>query len=94
MHERNEIKRLEVSSIPLTDTAIQMYTCNGGHLTMESNFGLDPLKNDSEKYMLRCQSFQAVCPPFHAIFSEVVNGKKETFKEKLLLFIDITRRLS
>ncbi len=40
MHQRNGIKCLDVFLIPLTDTAIQMYTCNGGHLTMEAILGL------------------------------------------------------
>ena len=71
-----------------------MYMSSGGHITSESNFGIDPLYNNIEKYQLRSQSFHQICPSFEVVFHEAVNGNKDIFQDNLLLFIDITKRLA
>ena len=71
-----------------------MFMSNGGHLTFQTSFGLDPLRNNSEKYHLRLRSFLQVCPSFEVVFSAAANGNEHIFKNNLLLLIDITKKLS
>lgn len=94
MLQKNEVKRLDSSLIVSPSDAIEMYTSNGRRITLESQFGCDPLLNDSAKFEIRSRSFKEMCPSFSFVFSQVVTGHNDIFKEKLLLFIDITRRLA
>ena len=94
MLERNEIKHLNRSLVPSPSAAVEMHISNGGHITMESNFGIDPLHNDPIKCQIRLQSLHQVCPPFDVVFSGTVNGNKALFRDNLLHFINITKRLA
>lgn len=53
MFESNRVSNL---IIPSPADAVQLYTSNGGHLSVESTFGIDPLPNNYEKQTIRQQS--------------------------------------
>lgn len=95
MYQNNNAKVLDHSIIPSSYDAVQMYTSlTGGTITTQSSFGLDLLVNNLQKKLIRDQYFEENCPPFLSIFSAVVNGNGQVFKDNLLLLIDITKRLA
>lgn len=94
MLQNNNVKCVSNLVIPSPLNAVQMYTSNGGQLTVQSSFGVDPLSNNFHKQTIRQQSFGERCPSFDTIFGSIINGNTDMFKDNLLLFIDITTRLA
>lgn len=94
MLQNNNVKRISRLLIPSTTEAVRMYTLNGGCLTIENTFGCDPLFGIPMKQAIRRQFFEERCPCFEIIFSQAVNGNNNMFKQNLLLYINITKRLA
>ena len=92
MERDNRVKVLAPGSLPTADQAVQSYELSGGRLSDPSMFGSDPLHG--EKQEIRNRAFHQKFPSFRLIFSSLVNGDNQPFKQALSFFIDVTRRLS
>lgn len=79
--------------LPDGQIAVQRFTECGGQLTCFSPFGHDPLHNDSNLTARRESLFQERYPNFQPFFSTVVNGDYGLFREGLLFFIELSKRL-
>ena len=90
----NRARKIPPARLPLPEQAVQAYRNTTGVLTDPSPYGNDPLAQDSTKKDLRMQAFHDRFPSFDAIFHDLVNGNSAVFKQALLFFIDITRRMS
>ena len=89
----NRVTSIDEQLLPSPLEAVELYRAAGGIITDEHQFGIDPLLNDLDKHAIRqtvfIQHFK-----FNNIFHQIVNGDDSSFREALLLFIDITYRLS
>ena len=92
MDRDNRARSIPPSQLPTVDEAVRMYESSGGRLTDPAHFGTDPL--NGEKWEIRDRAFRERYPSFASIFHALVNGNNLPFKQALLFFIDITRRLS
>lgn len=93
-HERpGTIATINVQ-LPSTRDAVDMYRQQGGILTDPSEFGTDPLENDTQKIDQREQEFHNNAMSFEDIFSNVISDNDVPFREAILLYIDITVHLS
>lgn len=90
----NRARQISPGRIPRPEQASQAYRNRVGILTDPAPFGSDPLEQDSVRKGLRMQVFHDRFPSFDAIFHELVNGNSSSFRDALLFFIDITRRMS
>ena len=70
------------------------YQLAGGNITLSSNFGVDPLRNQPNLIAIREKSFFERYSNFNNFFYNIVNGNFLLFKEALLFFVDMTIRLS
>ena len=94
MGKDNRAQRLPQSMFPSLEQAVQMYRDNVGVLTDPTSFGLDPLADNSEKKQIRERAFNSSYPSYDSIFHHLVNGITTPFKNALLFYIDVTKRLS
>ena len=94
MHQDNRTRHIQSSLLPSPDEAAQMYRDNIGRLTDPVSFGNDPLANNDEKKLIRESYFKEKYPCFQQIFHQLVNGVDTPFRHALLLYCDITTRLS
>ena len=94
MLKDNRAKKVRNNVLPNSAQAIQMFEANGGHLTEDSSFGIDPLANDMEKFQIRETVFGTKYPSFDPVFHNLVNGNDALFQNALKFFVDITYRLS
>ena len=79
--------------LPSVNESVRQYEHHtGGHLTDPYQFGEDPLHTDSCKQTIRKQTFYEKYS-FDTIFSRLVNGDTNDFRDGLKFFIDVTRRL-
>ena len=79
--------------IPSTSEAIRMYEANGGRLTRNSNFGIDPLMSHPHLYESRDRLFYANALAPSQVFSDVVHGSFESLKNTLFLYYETTTGL-
>lgn len=93
MQRNNQCVQVNASEIPDPLDALQSFEASGGHLTVFSNFGNDPLKCHPELVEEREHSFCSRYPDFNHFFSSVVNGEFCFFREGLLHFIDLSHQL-
>jgi len=94
MTRDNRTRNIDIRNLPNPDQAVQMYRASGGHITDPESFGNDPIALDADKKRIREQAFSEKYSSFTHIFNELVNGDAQHFKEALLYYTDITRRLS
>ena len=94
MANNNQVASVPQSIIvPEPDDAITFFQSRGGHLTLFSSFGHDPLTDFPELVEEREQRFQQQYPDFGPFFYTVVNGDYSLFRDGLLKFIDISQQL-
>lgn len=74
MRENNQAKDINHHLVPETDTAVRQFEGFGGHLTIFSSFGEDPLKDSSELFTQRQSLFNRRYSDFGPFFYSVVNG--------------------
>lgn len=79
--------------IPDPDSAVQQYESLGGHLTIFSSFGQDPLRDRAHLVRQRESDFQRRYPDYRQFFHTVVNGDFSVFRDGLLYLIDISKHL-
>ena len=92
MADDNRAQHISPTLLPTADQAVLSYERSGGRLTDPSHFGNDPLHGD--RLDIRDRAFRQRFPSFASIFHALVNGDKVPFKQALLFFMDLTRRLS
>jgi len=80
--------------IPNSVTAVHQFQSYGGQLTLFSDFGEDPLKDDAQKIAQREAQFRQRFADFAPFFHTVVNGDFNLFRQGLLFFIDLSSRIA
>ena len=93
MHQDKRTKHISSSLLPSPDEAAQMYRDNVGRLSDPTMFGSDPLIDSDERKLMRESYFKEKYPCFQQIFHQLVNGIDAPFRNALLLYCDITKRL-
>jgi hypothetical protein len=66
--------------------AVRHFESCGGHLTVFSPFGEDPLKENPQMANERERQYSERFPDFSIFFHSVVNGDFDLFKQGLLCF--------
>lgn len=71
----NQTARVDPRLVSLAEDAVRQYEEAGGHITQFSEFGADPLANDST-LVLQCEqnSIDQRYPDFDHIFHKLVSG--------------------
>ena len=90
----NQAVKIDSGLLPDVESAVYEFEANGGQLTVFSCFGEDPLQGSPSLAARREAEFHRRFPDFSEIFHAVVNGDYYLFREGILCFIDISRRLS
>ena len=93
MHGNNQAMPVHNSLVPDPDEAVEMYQSYGGHITLESVFGHDPLRIRQDLLELREVIFFNHCSNFEEIFHSVLNFEQRLFRSSLLCFTDISKQL-
>lgn len=93
MCENYQARRLDDSVIIEPNDAVTQFESFGGRLTIFSPFGEDPLKESMQLSSRREEEFKERYPDFSQFFYRIVNGDNSLFREGLLFFIDISKRL-
>ena len=65
-----------------------------GTLTLESNFGIDPLKDSENLQRKRDCLYKRQVPSFEDIFTNVASSDGQYFCDSISIFENITKRLS
>lgn len=94
MRSNNRAQRINQGVIPDSTNAIHQFQAHGGQLTLFSNFGIDPLKDEPHKFEQRETRFKQRYATFDQFFSNVVNGDFNLFKDGLLFFISTSSQLA
>ena len=94
MLQDNRTKRISPTLLPDPILAADMYRNGGGRLTDPEPYGLDPIANDLVKEDIRKKAFFDKYDSFDNIFNQLVNERPQMFKEALLFYINVTKRLS
>ena len=93
MQRNNQTVQIDPSLLPEPVDALQLFKAHGGHITVFSPFGQDPLENHPEHFQERESKFFECYPDFGPFFHSVVNGDYSLFREGLLYFIDTSKQL-
>ena len=93
MHENKQSRPIDTSLLPESDAAVSHFHSLGGHLTLFSHFGEDPLREHTELVVQREAEFHEVYADFGPFFYKVVNGDFSLFRHGILFLIDISKRL-
>ena len=72
--------------VPEPDDAVQQFEMHGGHLTLFSAFGRDPLEDREDLIKARKEDFCRKYPEFGCFFYMVVNNDYSLFHEGLVLY--------
>ena len=88
----NRVKSIQSQFLPSTSEAMDIYRAEGGLISDEHGFGIDPLHGSLDKQQTRQEAFLQQYN-FDHIFHALVNGNDILFKNALF-FSDITFRLS
>ena len=81
-------------TIPETQAAVANFRAMGGHLTMESHFGSDPLAERQDQLAERTRQFQQQYSDLSTIFHNITNGDCKPFEECLQFYIRLTKNLT
>lgn len=93
MGRDNRARWIPATLLPDPQQAVQMYRDSGGSLTDPAPYGNDPLAENDHKRKIREQSFGERFS-LETVFHKLVNGDYSPFREAVLFYIDVTRRLS
>lgn len=93
MHGNNQAMPIHSSLVPSPDEAVEMYQSYGGHITLDGEFGHDPLRIREDLLEIREERFFNQYPKFEEIFHSVVNYENRLFQTSLLYFIEISKQL-
>lgn len=93
MHRNNQTTQIDPSFLPEAEDALQLFEANGGHITVFSPFGEDPLASHPDLAEERESTFLEYFPDFGPFFHTVVNGNTLLFSDGLLCFIHISKQL-
>ena len=91
--ERLGTTRSPPGVLPTGAMAKQQYEAQGGNITPFGEFGADPLRNRQDLVNRRDGLFAEQNPPFSILFSDVISGNGNHFRDGILNFITITRLL-
>ena len=94
MHQDRRTSNIPLSLLPSPSEAVGMYRENVRSLTDPAPFGEDLLDNSTEKKHIRESYFKGKYPSYEHIFHQLVNRVDTPFRNALLLYCDITTRLS
>lgn len=73
--------------------AIRAFEHAGGHLTLFSNFGIDPLEGRCNLIAGRERLFHERFPDFGPLFHTFINGDSSLFRDGLTYLIGVSVRL-
>lgn len=93
MRQTKNTAQVEEQLIPTTPELVHMYESNGGRLTRNSSFGVDPLLHRQDLYESRDVLFKSNAPTPREIFSEVVHGSTQLLMRSFKLFYNLTINL-
>lgn len=93
MQRDNQAVQIEPRFVPEPSDAVEQFESLGGHLTLFSPFGDDPLKDRADLISQRETEYFAHYPDFGPIFHGVVNGDHNPFRCGLLFLIQLSKRL-
>ena len=74
MLENNQTAQIDLNLIPDAESAVEEFEATGGHLTLLSSFGEDPLQGNLALVAQREAEFYGRYPDFSQFFHTVVNG--------------------
>ena len=77
--------------LPVGSLARFQYEAQGGSISQFGEFGVDPLRNREDLVCRRDGLFAEQSHSFSAMFSNVVSGNGNYFKDGILNFISITK---
>ena len=92
MRRNDNTVQISSSLIPEPDEAVQLFESKGGHITLFSPFGRDPLETRPDLYSQRNLKFIERYSDFQPFFHTVVNGDYSLFREGLLYFISVSKQ--
>ena len=79
--------------LPSTPDAVKMYEANGGRLTRDARFGIDPLSVRNDLFESRDVLFRSNNPTGRELFSRVVHGDYNALHFSLECFYNLTLTL-
>ena len=93
MQRNNQTVQVDARLVPEPSDAVQHFESFGGHLTLFSPFGEDPLADRDDLVSQREADFFARYPDFGPFFYSVVNGDYTLFRAGLLFLIQVSKGL-
>lgn len=96
MESNHQAVRLNPDLLPTTDEAVNLFTEDGGRLTLpaDSSFGQDPLANAPQLQAQRLHLFSSAVPRPEIVHGRLVNGHRDAFIDGLRTFADISFRFA
>ena len=91
--ENNQTAQVDPSLIPDAESAVEEFEGTGGHLTVLSSFGEDPLQRNPNLVVQREAEFYGRYPDFSQFFYTAVNGDFFLFREGIIFFINLSKTL-
>ncbi len=92
--QNNHAATIDPSVVPDTLAGVSLYEREGGHLTMPSVYGRDPLSDSPGLLAQRKALMESNLPSPEQLFSWTVNGSYQPFGDSLKYMIDVTNRLN
>ena len=92
-HRNNFVSQIPTEAVPQTEEAVAAFQQAGGNLTLHSEFGRDPLREERELSEDRLRTFLQFHDP-QQVFSEVIHGRYDSLSAAIAFAIDITQDLS
>ena len=92
-HQNNFVSQIPTEAVPQTEEAVAAFQQAGGNLTLHSEFGRDPLREEQELSEDRLRTFLQFHDP-QQVFSEVIHGRYDSLCAAIAFAIDITQDLS
>ena len=89
----NGTTSISAQSVPETSDAVDMFTAQGGSLTLHGLFGCDPLRDRQDLIQRRDQYFLSTHHSFGDIFSDIVSSDGDLLRNAILDFMRITESL-
>ena len=93
MRRNDQTVQVDPRMLPEPSDAVEQFESFGGHLTLFSPFGEDPLQDRDDLVSQREADFLTQYPDFGPFFYSVVNGDYTLFRSGLLFLIQVSKRL-
>ena len=93
MRRRDQTVQIDARLLPEPDAAVQSFEAHGGHITVFSPFGRDPLADRPDLIGQREIKFLERYPDFAPFFYSVVNCDYSLFHAGLLFFIELSKHI-